>query len=339
MSATRPWPGRTIRSASKPIPSPKSRRLTCMCARGSRPRSRARVLPACRPGGAGRRRTCRPAGRVERWRVLSAGARLMSAPPTFRTRIWPARIARDGLESLRPHLLRRCAARAADADARRLRSQSRHAAGRPAQLAAGRRAAAHRRSGAEPHVLFTRAHRASGAPCRPGELSRRPRARGRSRRWSKPRCAKRRRKPASRRTSSRSRAFSTPMRPAPALPSCRWSACCAKASRWCPIPNEVDEVFEVPLAFLLDPANRERQEREWQGQRARILRLHPWRPLHLGRDRRDPGQFQRKAGAHDPHRSRAAGSVRAALRAVRALSLAAPAPPAIAACPTRPGSG
>jgi len=29
--------------------------------------------------------------------------------------------------------------------------------------------------------------------------------------------------------------------------------------------NEVEEIFEVPLAFLLDPANRRRQSREWQG--------------------------------------------------------------------------
>jgi 8-oxo-dGTP pyrophosphatase MutT (NUDIX family) len=34
------------------------------------------------------------------------------------------------------------------------------------------------------------------------------------------------------------------------------------------LPNagEVEEIFEVPLAFLLDPANRQRQSREWQGQ-------------------------------------------------------------------------
>jgi 8-oxo-dGTP pyrophosphatase MutT (NUDIX family) len=34
-----------------------------------------------------------------------------------------------------------------------------------------------------------------------------------------------------------------------------------------PDPAEVDEVFEVPLAFLLDPANRKRDSREWQGKR------------------------------------------------------------------------
>ncbi len=30
--------------------------------------------------------------------------------------------------------------------------------------------------------------------------------------------------------------------------------------------NEVDEIFEVPLAFLLDARNHQRQSREWQGE-------------------------------------------------------------------------
>jgi 8-oxo-dGTP pyrophosphatase MutT (NUDIX family) len=30
-------------------------------------------------------------------------------------------------------------------------------------------------------------------------------------------------------------------------------------------PQEVDEAFETPLAFLLDPANHQRHGREWQG--------------------------------------------------------------------------
>jgi 8-oxo-dGTP pyrophosphatase MutT (NUDIX family) len=33
-----------------------------------------------------------------------------------------------------------------------------------------------------------------------------------------------------------------------------------------PDPSEVAEVFEVPLAFLLDPRNRQRRTREFQGQ-------------------------------------------------------------------------
>jgi 8-oxo-dGTP pyrophosphatase MutT (NUDIX family) len=32
-----------------------------------------------------------------------------------------------------------------------------------------------------------------------------------------------------------------------------------------PDPREVDEVFEVPLAFLLDPGNQQRRTREFQG--------------------------------------------------------------------------
>jgi hypothetical protein len=32
-----------------------------------------------------------------------------------------------------------------------------------------------------------------------------------------------------------------------------------------PDPNEVAEVFEVPLAFLLDTKNRQRHTREFQG--------------------------------------------------------------------------
>ena len=33
-----------------------------------------------------------------------------------------------------------------------------------------------------------------------------------------------------------------------------------------PDANEVEEIFEVPLAFLLDPANHQRQSRAWRGE-------------------------------------------------------------------------
>ena len=33
-----------------------------------------------------------------------------------------------------------------------------------------------------------------------------------------------------------------------------------------PDANEVDEIFEVPLVFVLNPANHQRQSREWQGE-------------------------------------------------------------------------
>jgi 8-oxo-dGTP pyrophosphatase MutT (NUDIX family) len=32
-----------------------------------------------------------------------------------------------------------------------------------------------------------------------------------------------------------------------------------------PQPSEVDDIFEVPLSFLMDPANRQTQSREWKG--------------------------------------------------------------------------
>jgi 8-oxo-dGTP pyrophosphatase MutT (NUDIX family) len=38
-------------------------------------------------------------------------------------------------------------------------------------------------------------------------------------------------------------------------------------------PNEVAEVFEVPLAHLLDPANQERRSREWRGKTRNYFQL------------------------------------------------------------------
>ncbi len=34
-----------------------------------------------------------------------------------------------------------------------------------------------------------------------------------------------------------------------------------------PNPDEVDDVFEVPLNFLMDPVNHQKQSRDWQGKR------------------------------------------------------------------------
>ncbi|WP_299474644.1 CoA pyrophosphatase [uncultured Roseibium sp.] len=34
-----------------------------------------------------------------------------------------------------------------------------------------------------------------------------------------------------------------------------------------PNPDEVDDVFEVPLSFLMNPANHQKLSREWQGKR------------------------------------------------------------------------
>jgi len=49
------------------------------------------------------------------------------------------------------------------------------------------------------------------------------------------------------------------------------------APAWRPVadPNEVEEVFETPLDFLMDPANHQRHHREWQGAR-RYFYAMPW---------------------------------------------------------------
>ena len=76
----------------------------------------------------------------------------------------------------------------------------------------------------------------------------------------------------------------------------RW---CARRSRSQPDPFEVAEVFEVPLVWLMNPANHQRHAIEVGGVRARVLldalaRAATPRPtaplLHLGRDRGDAAQ-------------------------------------------------
>ncbi|MEL7543952.1 MAG: CoA pyrophosphatase [Pseudomonadota bacterium] len=47
-----------------------------------------------------------------------------------------------------------------------------------------------------------------------------------------------------------------------------------------PDPSEVDDAFEVPLAFLMDPANHRRHAREWKG----VLRHYyamPWENRYI----------------------------------------------------------
>ena len=45
-------------------------------------------------------------------------------------------------------------------------------------------------------------------------------------------------------------------------------------------PGEVEEVFEVPLAHLADPANYQVQSRRWRGQR-RYYHTVPWGPYYI----------------------------------------------------------
>ena len=45
-----------------------------------------------------------------------------------------------------------------------------------------------------------------------------------------------------------------------------------------PNPGEVEEAFEVPLQFLMNPANHRRHAIEWEGMRREWLSM-PWRDL------------------------------------------------------------
>jgi 8-oxo-dGTP pyrophosphatase MutT (NUDIX family) len=47
-----------------------------------------------------------------------------------------------------------------------------------------------------------------------------------------------------------------------------------------PQVDEVDEIFEVPLAFLLDASNRETQSREWKGL-TRSYYVYPYEKRHI----------------------------------------------------------
>lgn len=47
-----------------------------------------------------------------------------------------------------------------------------------------------------------------------------------------------------------------------------------------PDPREVDDVFETPLAFLMDAANHERHAREWQGARREYYAM-PWEGRYI----------------------------------------------------------
>ena len=45
-------------------------------------------------------------------------------------------------------------------------------------------------------------------------------------------------------------------------------------------PDEVDSVFEVPLSFLMDPANHRQDSRMWQGS-VRHFYVMPYRERHI----------------------------------------------------------
>lgn len=45
-------------------------------------------------------------------------------------------------------------------------------------------------------------------------------------------------------------------------------------------PSEVDDAFEVPLAFLMDPANHQRHSREWNGATRHYYAM-PWQDRYI----------------------------------------------------------
>ena len=47
-----------------------------------------------------------------------------------------------------------------------------------------------------------------------------------------------------------------------------------------PHAGEVADVFEVPLAFLMNPAHHERHSRDWQG-RTRYYYAMPWNGRYI----------------------------------------------------------
>ena len=59
-------------------------------------------------------------------------------------------------------------------------------------------------------------------------------------------------------------------------------------------PHEVDEVFEAPFAFLMDPANHRLDEREWRGEMRKFYAMPHGRALYLGRHRRHAAQSVRE---------------------------------------------
>ena len=67
-------------------------------------------------------------------------------------------------------------------------------------------------------------------------------------------------------------------------------------------PFEVEELFELPLGFVMDPANHRQDSYERNGRQASVLRAALCRPLHLGGHGRilvtSPGSCAR---GHDRH--------------------------------------
>ena len=139
---------------------------------------------------------------------------------------------------------------------------------------AGRGAGADRRSRRTgPDGPASRDARAAPEGCIPGQVSfPGGRVDPRTQRRRRPRCARRRRRSGSTRArrscSRRLPDYRTRHR---LTASRRWSASSRRRSSCGRMPTRWSEVFEVPLAFLLDPANHRRESREWQGELRRFF--------------------------------------------------------------------
>ena len=168
----------------------------------------------------------------------------------------------------------------------------------------GRRAErAHRRRGADPGDRARRADPAFHPPHRniwPGIAARSvfPAAaasRAIFRRW-KPRCAKPWKRPASRPAFVSIAGFLPRYRTGTGFDIPPVVGVLAPGFALAPDPREVAEIFEVPLAFFLDPANRQRrQPRHGAAAHARFHVFEPRWPLYLGHHRGAAGRFRGQA--------------------------------------------
>ena len=90
-------------------------------------------------------------------------------------------------------------------------------------------------------------------------------------------------------------ASSTAIAPAPAFRSARWWPWCGRGSKPCSTRARCCEVFEVPLGFLMNPANHQKGLAR-VARAATFLLCHALSgPLHLGRHGRHAQEHAREA--------------------------------------------
>ena len=87
--------------------------------------------------------------------------------------------------------------------------------------------------------------------------------------------------------------LSRPLYDGSAIASCRRWRGSRRPSSSSSIASEVDDAFEVPLAFLMAPAEPRAHSRDWKGIDAHVLRDAVRRALHLGRHGGNPAQSVR----------------------------------------------